>query len=540
MSNDLNSRDASPRLDRRGFLTGAAVAGAGLAVGGTLGPRSVEAEVLFPNDPHAFGGGGSAGGGVNRSEIDLFDCEVEGQLPADLDGTFFRVGPDPQYPKPAKFGNDIGFDGEGHVSMFRIKDGHVDYRTRYARTQRWKAQHAARQSLFGMYRNPFTDDPRVTGLSRGTANTQLFYHHGKLLVYKEDSPPVAMNPLTLETTDDYYTFGGALKSLTHTAHPKIDPVTGEYISFGYEAKGLASDDIYVFSADRNGKINWEAWIKPPYVGMLHDFAVTQKHIAFFVTPLATNMEALKAGKVHFAWDSTLPSYMGVMRRGGDGRDCRWFTGQQLMCTHTMGAWSDGETVYVDMDGGEGNQFPFFPSLHEPFDPQKAVGRVRRFKINLANRRSKSYEMQTAYPEVTGVLSRQDDRFHTLPYRYGFMNSVGPQGRGWVMFDHQKMTTQAYSPGAGCERSRDDFRAAQGGCGRGRWLPHRDCGPPQGEWAFGPDPGRHPTPRRRPDRKGEDALPRRGAGARLLGAGRPTAQGSSIRDVVVEGHFTVAG
>ncbi len=131
--------------------------------------------------------------------------------------------------------------------MFRFKDGHVDYRTRYARTQRWKAQHAARQSLFGMYRNPTTDDPRVAGLSRGTANTQLFHHHGKLLVFKEDSPPVAMNPLTLETTDDYYTFGGKLQSKTHTAHPKIDPVTGEYVSFGYEAKGLASDDIYVFS-----------------------------------------------------------------------------------------------------------------------------------------------------------------------------------------------------------------------------------------------------------------------------------------------------
>jgi carotenoid cleavage dioxygenase len=126
-------------LKRRGFLTGAAVAGAGFAVGS----GSAEAAVLFPTDPRSFGGGGSAGGAVNRSEIDLYDCEVEGQIPADLDGTFFRVGPDPQYPKPQKYGNDIGFDGEGHVSMFRISNGHVDYRTRYPRTQRWKAQHAA-------------------------------------------------------------------------------------------------------------------------------------------------------------------------------------------------------------------------------------------------------------------------------------------------------------------------------------------------------------------------------------------------------------
>jgi carotenoid cleavage dioxygenase-like enzyme len=112
----------------------------------------------------------------------------------------------------------------------------------------------------------------------------------------------------------------------------------------------------------------------------------------------------------------------------------------------MGAWSDGDLCYVDMDGGEGNQFPFFPSLHEPFDPQKAAGRVRRFKMNMGNRRAKSYEVKTLYPEITGVLSRQDDRYHTVPYRYGFMNSVGPGGRGWVMFDQQKQTSVAYSAG----------------------------------------------------------------------------------------------
>ncbi len=27
---------------------------------------------------------------------------------------------------------------------------------------------------------------------------------------------------------------------------------------------------------------WQAWIKVPYVGMIHDFAVTQKHIVFYV------------------------------------------------------------------------------------------------------------------------------------------------------------------------------------------------------------------------------------------------------------------
>ncbi len=129
-----------------------------------------------------------------------------------------------------------------------------------------------------MYRNPTTDDPSVKGLSRGTANTQLFVHHKKLLVFKEDSPPVYMDPHTLETIDDYYTFGGKLKSQTHTAHPKIDSETGDYVSFGYEATGLCSKDIHVFSADRNGAGQLAVTVQAPYAGMMHDFAVTQKHV----------------------------------------------------------------------------------------------------------------------------------------------------------------------------------------------------------------------------------------------------------------------
>ena len=436
------SNSESTAISRRGFM-GAAV-GAGAAVGGLIASPA-QAEVLFPKERGAFGGGGSAGGAVYRSENDLYDCEVDGTLPKDLDGIFFRVGPDPQYPKPEIYTHDIMFDGEGLVSMFRIKDGHVDFRSRYVRTQRWKAQHAARRSLFGMYRNPTTDDASVKGLSRGTANTQIFYHHGKLLAFKEDSPPVAMNPLTLETTDDYYTFGGGLKGQTHTAHPKIDPVTGEFVSFGYEAKGLGTKDVFVFSADRHGKVNWSAWIQVPYAGMVHDFGVTQQYILFYTCPLATNLDVIKNGGPHFAWDSTLPTWLGVMRRGGDGKDIRWFKGPGYMCTHGMGAWNDGQKIYFDMDGGTSNQFPFFPQLYEKFDPMKGAGHVYRFSVDLASSAT-TYNIEPLYPDVAGALSRQDDRFHTVPYRYGYLLASGAGGSKWALFDHQSRSVKYFAPG----------------------------------------------------------------------------------------------
>ena len=438
-----------PRLDRRGFM-GASALGTGAALAGTIGlaapalaqsapaptpaPASVP-QVDFPADPRAFGGSGT-----NRTEMDLFDCEVEGDLPKDLDGVFYRVGPDPQYPKPEKYAGDIPFDGEGHVSMFRIKGGHVDYRTRYARNARWKAQHAARQSLFGMYRNPSTDHASVAGLNRGTANTQLFLHHGKLLVFKEDSPPVAMDPLTLDTIDPEYTFGGKLMGKTHTAHPKIDPRTGGLISFGYEATGFLSKDINVFETDKAGTITWQVMVKAPYAGMMHDFCVTQDYIALYLVNMVADENRIKAGGVHFSFDSKTPCYMGVMRRGGDGSDLKWLTGPNLFCTHVMGGWNDGTKITVDMDGGEGNQFPFFPSLHEPFDPVKGTGYIRRFTVDMGKRGVATYQAKTIFPEIEGVLARQDDRYHTLPYRWGFLQVTGPDG-GWAVIDHKTGTSK---------------------------------------------------------------------------------------------------
>lgn len=433
---------------RRSFL-GAATVGMGAALVGVAPPRTALAEVQFPKEPGGFaggpfGGGGGVAGSVHRAEADLFDCEVEGTLPQDLDGAFYRVGPDPQYPKEPKYAGDCYLDGEGHVSMFRIRNGHVDYRSRYVKNERWRAQHDARRSLFGMYRNPLTDDPSVQGLSRGTANTQLFVHHGKLLVLKEDSPPVVLDPHTLETIDDYYTYGGKLKSLTHTAHPKIDAVTGELVAFGYQATGLAANDVYVFSADRSGVINWDAWIKVPYSGMLHDFAVTQRHIVFYVIPLVTHLERIRAGQLHYVWDSKLPCYIGVLRRDGDGSDIRWYKGPLLHCDHTMGAWSDGDKVYVDMDGGEGNHFPFFPDLHQPFDPAKAAGHVHRFKIDLRRRSGDAYQVETLHSNISGAFSRQDDRYHSVPYRYGFLTAFGGAEGKWFMLDHQTGSSKSFS------------------------------------------------------------------------------------------------
>src|SRR4051812_17217384 len=112
--------------------------------------------------------------GVNapsRIEADVGALEVEGTIPPQIDGAFYRVAADHQF--PPRFENDVPFNADGMVSMFRFKDGAVSLKSRYVQTDRFKAERAAGRALFGRYRNKWTDDPAVAGMNRNLANTNV-------------------------------------------------------------------------------------------------------------------------------------------------------------------------------------------------------------------------------------------------------------------------------------------------------------------------------------------------------------------------------
>ena len=182
-----------------------------------------------------------------------------------LNGTFHRVHPDAQF--PPKFDTDQFFNGDGMVSLFRFRNGQIDFKQRYVQTDKWKIEHAAGRSLFGAYRNPLTDDESVKGKIRGTANTNVMVHAGQLYAMKEDSPCFLMDPLTLESKG-YTDFGGKLKSQTFCAHPKIDPKTGNFCGFGYATKGLLTTDMAYFEIDPKGNVLKESAVREQV--LLHD------------------------------------------------------------------------------------------------------------------------------------------------------------------------------------------------------------------------------------------------------------------------------
>src|ERR1700709_2519597 len=126
-----------------------------------------------------------------------------------------------------------------------------------------------------------------------------------LLAMKEDGPPFAMDPVTLDTVGRY-DFEGQVESPTFTAHPKFDPVTGEMVCFAYEAGGNgndASNDIVVYTIDANGRKTEECWYQSPFCGMIHDCGITKNYLVLPLTPLKSSLDRLKLGGNHWARDS---------------------------------------------------------------------------------------------------------------------------------------------------------------------------------------------------------------------------------------------
>ena len=362
-----------------------------------------------------------------RFEAEVADCEVQGSIPKDLDGSFFRVGGDWLY--PPKFADDAVLNSDGYISAFRFRNGRVSYRGRYVRTRRYERDFAAGRQLYGYYRNPYTDDPSVRDPEhpnlRTLANTSPLIHAGRLFALKEDGLPHHIDPVTLQTLG-VWDFGGAWKSQTFTAHPKLDPLTGEMVAFGYEATGLATNDVFIYTVGRDGRVRHEIRTRTPYMTMLHDVAVTHRRFIIPMCGYITSLDILKAGKIHWWWDNSKPAYIGVLARTGDGGDIRWFKGPQRCMMHTFNAYDEGDKVVLYAPFWDGNFFPFFPNTDgTPFDPSRARAFIRRITLDLKSR-SDAWTEEILYPFPVVDLGKVDPRVLTLPTRYGFTSFADPK------------------------------------------------------------------------------------------------------------------
>ena len=298
-----------------------------------------------------------------RMEGTVSNLEVIGEIPAELNGTYYRNSADPCFAPLS--GEDIFLNGDGMVHRVGIGKGHADLTTRYVRTEKFELEQRARRALFGAYRNSFTDLPEVAGKNNNTANTSMLWHHGKLYALKESGRPYELDPETLATLGER-DFSGQLPGKTFTAHPKIDPETGECIAFAYNSEGVASASIDLFTLSRDGQITRRERFDAPYCSMAHDFHVSRNYIAFVICPMVCDWERVKRGEPYWHWDNSKQTHIAVIPRDAGVKSIRWFTCPKVaMQTHTFNAWEEGAVLHLDHFVTGSGWLSQFPDIHDP-------------------------------------------------------------------------------------------------------------------------------------------------------------------------------
>lgn len=380
-----------------------------------------------------------------RIEGDVYDLEVVGRIPPELNGAYYRNSADPCY--PPLLGKDIFINGDGMVHMVRFENGHADLKTRYVRTEKFELERRARRALFGAYRNPFTDSPEVDGRDNNTANTSMLWHHGKLYALKESGRPIELDPATLQTLGER-DFNGALRSKTFTAHPKIDPVTGGCVAFSYNGNGEASDLIEVYDIDPAGRITRAEVVKAPYCSMVHDFLVSRNYIAFVICPMVCDWERVKKGESYWHWDSSKATQIGIYPRHEGVKAIRWYTCPAVAFqTHAFNAWeeqgADGSRLlHLDHFISASGWLSQFPDIHNA-DAKERPPFGERWTFNLSSA-SDDFQMRRLINHI-GEMPVIDPRYamqRVRHYWFGTSNTAlgpmlpwGPKGPPFTCLGH---------------------------------------------------------------------------------------------------------
>ena len=266
-------------------------------------------------------------------------CEVEGELPENLRGQFVRNGPNQMFEPPGKYHT---FDGDGMLHGVEFQGDRVVYRNRWVRSRGLLAEIALGRAVYPGLSEVmnFPDEALVgdAGPIKNRANTHIVRHAGRLFALWEQGLPTEIAP-NLDTVGEY-DFHGKLQGAM-TAHPRIDPRTGEMLFFSYN---LFPPFLTYYVADGTGALVHRVDLDLPAPIMMHDFVVTEDYAVFLDSPVVFNMEGLAKGEPMMVWRPENGTRVGVLPRRGTADQIRWFEVEPSHVQHFWNAWADGSRI----------------------------------------------------------------------------------------------------------------------------------------------------------------------------------------------------
>jgi carotenoid cleavage dioxygenase-like enzyme len=362
------------------------------------------------------------------TESDVKTLRVDGAIPPELFGTYVRNGPNPRrgkVPHP--------FFGDGMVHAVRLDHGRA---LRYA--NRWVRTPSFERAATGGVR------PRGD-LRDAVANTNVIAHAGRILTLVENGLPYQIDD-SLRTIGAY-DFGGRLHT-PMTAHPKICPTTGEMYFFGAQwSPELPA--LTFHRAAENGALVESREIEVGAHTMMHDFAITERHVLFMDLPVVFDIERAKAGTMPFRWSDTYGARLGVMNRGGTG-SVRWFEIEPCYVFHVLNAY--------DVPGGIVLDAVRYPELWRDETDSFGKTTLHRWTLDLDTgtvRESTLDDTPVEFPRI-------DERCTGRKHRYGYAIGFDSLARAAIVkYDLATGTSRRRTFGPACMPSEVTFVAEPG-------------------------------------------------------------------------------
>jgi carotenoid cleavage dioxygenase len=336
-----------------------------------------------------------------RDQVDVADLPVAGELPADLCGSYLRNGPNPRFDPIGSFIYPL--DGDAMIHRITLENGRASYSNRFVHTPMVTLEEQRGEAIWSGLTDGYTPPADVVGNElagtfRQLPQVNIVNHGGRLMAMAEADQPYLLNPADLATiaqTD----CDGAMR-VGSTAHPKIDPRTGEMVIFNYalEAPYLTWSVIGADGHALRTPTPIDGLTEPI---MIHDMALTEKYVVLFVNPLVFDLAAALTGGSVLSWRPEVGTRIVLIPR--DGTAARWIHTDTFWVWHFANAFDNADgTVTVDYVE---HRYP--TGLTRPTAPNKPA--LTRATCNPAT----GAITRTAISDRTGVeFPRIDDRLLT--------------------------------------------------------------------------------------------------------------------------------
>lgn len=370
-----------------------------------------------------------------REETTAHDLPVVGQLPAELDGRFLRVGPNPLGKHDPAV--DHALAGDSMLHGLRLRGGRAEwYRNRWLRTDRVTA-------AFGELPTP---GPRF-GLS-DNANSGLMQLGGKVLALGDGGVlphQIGRNLETVARID----FDGTLPD-GFSARPAVDPLTGEAYAVAYYHE---LEHVSLLTLDALGRVRRAEPISVKGTPMMHAMALTERHVVLLDLPVTFSPQAAAAGsRVPYVWDEGHGARLGVLPRDGGDADVLWMDIDPCYVFHAVNAFERGHEIVVHVVRHE-RAFD-----RDPLHPSESTPTMWSWTID---RRSGTVVEEPLFTDVE-EFPRIDERWAGAEHRWTWSVGVLPEqgaalgGPALIRHDLWTMRTDVHSFGPGREAGEPVF------------------------------------------------------------------------------------